>query len=181
MREDVTRIGIVGTESTGKSALAEALAKHFQEPWAPEFVRAFWDEREGAIDAADLPTIARGQIANEETAALAAQRVVFCDTTLFMNVLWADELYDGRIPDWMRTAAAQRSRQYALHLYCEADLPWEPDPQRIFSDPAAWQASAHRVRGMLEVNEVTYRVVAGTGEKRLAAALDALADLGLSP
>ena len=174
MAEEVIRIGIVGTESTGKSALAAALAEHFDDPWAPEFVRAFWDERRGRIEASDLPTIARGQIANEETAVLAARRIVFCDTTLLMNVRWADDLYGGDIPDWMREAADARSGQYALHLYCEADLPWEPDPQRTFADPADWRASAQRVKRMIESRHLPFVSVTGQGRDRFEQALQAV-------
>src|SRR5262245_43494939 len=74
---DVKRVVVFGTESTGKTRLAQALAVHFGEPWAPEFVRDFWDTHDGKITAADLDAIARGQVANEEQAAMRARRVVF--------------------------------------------------------------------------------------------------------
>lgn len=130
------RIALFGTESTGKSALAAALAAHYGEPWAPEYVRQFWDEHDARIVADDLDAIARGQIANEEAAAARARRVVFCDTDLLTNVLWADLLFPGACPKWVREEAEQRSRHYALYLHCDTDLPWGPDPQRSFPDPA---------------------------------------------
>ena len=174
------RVVLFGTESTGKSALAAALADHFGEPWAPEFVRGFWNRREGRIEAPDLATIARGQIANEETAALAAQRVLFCDTDLLMNVRWADELFPDACPAWVREAADLRARNYSLYLYCEADLPWEPDPQRSFADGAAWQESAQRCRQMLVERNVPFGVVRGAGSNRVASALAALAAAGVA-
>ena len=61
---DVKRIAIFGTESTGKTSLAERLALHFGEPWSREFAREFWDSHAGTIAAADLDVIARGQIAD---------------------------------------------------------------------------------------------------------------------
>jgi HTH-type transcriptional regulator, transcriptional repressor of NAD biosynthesis genes len=167
----VKRVAIFGTESTGKSTLASGLAAHFGEPWASEFVREFWDDRGGIIEAQDLPTIARGQILNEEVAAMAAERVVFCDTDLLINVRWADELYGGDCPTWMRTAADERAKAYALYLYCEPDLPWTPDPQRCFPDPVAWQASAERCRTMLDERGLSYVRIGGSGEERLRAAI----------
>ena len=92
MREPL-RIALYGPESTGKTSLVQALAEHFDEPYAPEFVRAFWDYHAGLITAEDLPAIARGQIEAEEEAALCARRIVFCDTELLTNVLWADLLF----------------------------------------------------------------------------------------
>lgn len=181
MSDEVIRIGIVGTESTGKSALAADLACCFEDQWAPEYVRTFWDQRGGRITARDLPTIARGQIANEEAAAVAARRIVFCDTTLLMNVRWADDLYEGRIPAWMRQAADRRSANYRLHLYCEPDLPWAEDPQRTFAQAEAWQASAERVRAMLTDRNLPHASIQGAGEQRIARAIEALAEVGIRP
>ncbi len=174
MPEAVIRVGIVGTESTGKSALAEALANHFDEPFAAEFVREFWDLRAGRIDPADLSTIARGQIVSEETAALRARRIVFCDTTLLMNVRWADDLYAGCIPAWVRTAADVRAPRYALHLLCEPDLPWANDPQRTYADETEWRASAERVRQMVIERDLPMVSIGGRGEARLALAIKAV-------
>ncbi|GAB5561878.1 MAG: hypothetical protein SynsKO_35250 [Synoicihabitans sp.] len=174
MSDHICRIAIIGTESTGKSTLAAALAEHFEAPWAPEYVRAFWDRREGKIDAVDLPTIARGQIANEEAAIAKADRVVFFDATLLMNVRWADDLHGGQIPSWIRQAADERANAAALHLYCAADLPWEADPQRAFADPVVWQASAERCRRMLTERGLAYEPIVGAGEQRLARAIAAV-------
>jgi NadR type nicotinamide-nucleotide adenylyltransferase len=128
------RVVLFGFESTGKSRLAEHLAAHFAEPWAPEFVRGFWDERAGVITAADLETIARGQAAAEDAAAARAHRVVFCDTELITCTLWNDLLFPGACPMWVRTEAERRAQTYALYLLCDTDVPFAPDPQRCFPE-----------------------------------------------
>tara|TARA_B110000467_G_scaffold154184_1_gene165236 strand:+ start:787 stop:1323 length:537 start_codon:yes stop_codon:yes gene_type:complete len=166
----VKRIVLFGSESTGKSVLAAALAEHFKTHWAPESVRSFWDRHDGVILATDLSTIARGQIANEENAAAAAEHLIFCDTDLLMNVRWADDLFPGHCPDWVRKAADKRSRDYALYLYCEPDLPWEEDPQRSFSDAATWQDSAQRCLAMLDERGLRYARVSGRGTARFEVA-----------
>src|SRR5687768_7409711 len=116
----VDRIAIFGTESTGKTSLAERLSKHFQEPWAPEYAREFWDSHGGHISAKDLDAIGRGQIANEETAAAQAKRVVFCDTELITCTLWNDALFPGMCPTWVRDQADERAKGFALYLLCDA-------------------------------------------------------------
>ncbi|MCC5025725.1 MAG: ATP-binding protein [Candidatus Synoicihabitans palmerolidicus] len=165
---------LTGTESTGKSALAAALAAHYGERWAQEYVRGFWERREGVITSWDLATIARGQLANEEEAMQKAKRVVFCDTNLLSNVLWADELYDGKIASWVREEAEVRAAGYALYLYCEPDLPWEEDTQRVFRDREAWLASAERCRKMLDTRGLAYVSVRGKGEERVAMGIAAV-------
>ena len=131
------RVVVFGTESTGKTALADALARRFEEPWSPEFVREFWETRGGRISAADLDTIARGQIAAEESAAVAARRMVFLDTDLLTCTLWNDLLYPGACPAWVRAEAEARARRCSLYLLCDADVPFAPDPQRCFPEPEA--------------------------------------------
>lgn len=168
------RIAVFGTESTGKSALAEALAAHFQEPWAPEYVRQFWDERRGRIEAGDLDAIARGQIANEEAAAARARRVVFCDTDLLTNVLWADLLFPGACPPWVRAEAERRCRGYALYLLCDTDLPWAEDPQRSFPDPADRAWLRDRWLGVLQERHLPFVWVRGRGAERTRGAIDAV-------
>jgi HTH-type transcriptional regulator, transcriptional repressor of NAD biosynthesis genes len=134
---DVQRIAIFGTESTGKTSLAERLALHYDEPWSREFAREFWDRHGGKITAADLDAIGRGQIANEEAAAAKAKRVVFCDTELITCTLWNDALFPGACPPWVREQAESRARKFAIYLLCDADVPFVPDPQRCFPDDAA--------------------------------------------
>lgn len=141
---EVKRIALFGTESTGKTSLAERLAAHFDEPWAPEYVREFWDAHAGRIVAADLDAIGRGQIASEEAAAARAGRAVFCDTELITCTLWNDVLFPGACPGWVREEADRRARRFALYLLCDADVPFAPDPQRCFPDPM----SRERARGL---------------------------------
>lgn len=170
----VKRIAIFGTESTGKTALAQRLAAHFGEPWAPEFVRAFWDERGGRIGAADLDAIARGQMANEERAAATARRVVFCDTELITCTLWDDLLFPGGCPAWVRDEANRRAHDYALYLLCDADVPFAPDPQRCFPDASSRERLRQRWREALVSRGLPFAEIQGPWPEREARAIAAV-------
>jgi NadR type nicotinamide-nucleotide adenylyltransferase len=132
----LSRIVVFGTESTGKTTLTEKLAAHFGEPWAPEFVREFWDLKDGQITAEDLGTIALGQMANEDRAMAQAKRLAFFDTDLLTCTLWDDWLFPGKCPPWVRAEAEARAREVSLWLLCDTDIPWAIDPQRSFPDEA---------------------------------------------
>jgi NadR type nicotinamide-nucleotide adenylyltransferase len=170
----VKRVALFGTESTGKSSLAEKLATHFGEPWSREYVRQFWDEHAATIVAEDLDAIARGQITGEDTAAAAAGCAVFHDTELLTNVLWADVLFPGRCPPWVRTDAERRSREMALYLLCAPDVPFEEDPQRVFRDDAARQESAVLWRRTLEERGLPFVEITGDWKTREARAIAAV-------
>lgn len=167
-------IVIFGIESTGKTRLAEALAAHFGEPWAPEYVREFWESRGGVITAADLDAIARGQLAGEDAAAARARRVYFCDTDLVTCTLWDDVLFPGACPAWVRTEAERRARGAALYLWCEADVPFEPDPQRCFPEAAARARARERWRAALTGRGLPLAEVAGDWIERQRAAIAAV-------
>ena len=170
----IRRIAIFGPESTGKTTLAQRLAAHFGEPWAPEFVRGFWDERGGVITADDLATIARGQRDGEEAAAAQARRMVFCDTELLTNVLWADLLFPGACSAWVRAEAERRSRTYAGYLLCDTDIPFAPDPQRCFPDEAGRAMCRRLWRETLESRSLPWHGIHGDWPERERLAIAAV-------
>jgi NadR type nicotinamide-nucleotide adenylyltransferase len=170
----IKRVAIFGTESTGKTTLTQKLAEHFGEPWSPEFVREFWELREGEIVAGDLGTIALGQIANEDAALAKARRVVFCDTELLTNVLWADVLFPGRCPEWVRQEAEVRAREFSLYLLCDTDVAFAPDPQRCFPDEAARIKHRDLWRATLETRGLPFVEVRGEWAMREARAIAAV-------
>jgi NadR type nicotinamide-nucleotide adenylyltransferase len=174
MTDRIKRIALFGAESTGKSVLAEALANHFGEPWAPEYVRGFWDAHDGKIIGSDLDAIARGQVAVEEVAASEAKRLVFCDTELLTNVLWADLLFPGQCPPWVREEAERRCQRYALYLLCDTDIPFVEDPQRAFPDAAGREMCRRLWRRTLEERNLPFVEVRGGWSERTAEAIAAV-------
>ncbi len=166
----VKRVVVFGPESTGKTTLARSLAGHIGEPWAEEFVREFWEVKDGKIAAEDLGTIALGQMASEDRAAERARQVVICDTDLLTCVLWNDLLFPGKCPEWVRAEAEARVRATDLFLFCDTDLAWAEDPQRCFPDEAG-RAMVRRVwREAMVGRGRPWVEIAGEGVEREGAA-----------
>jgi HTH-type transcriptional repressor of NAD biosynthesis genes len=171
------RVVIFGTESTGKTALANALAAHFAEPCSLEFVREFWNRRDGKITAIDLGTIALGQIANEDRAIARAKRAVFLDTDLLTCTLWNDVLFPGDCPAWVRAEAEERARSVGLWLLCDTDIPFVPDPQRCFPDAAGRGRARQLWREALEKRQLPFVEIHGAKDERNRLAIDAVTAL----
>jgi NadR type nicotinamide-nucleotide adenylyltransferase len=128
------RVVLTGSESTGKTSLAAALARHYATVVVPEFVRAFAEQKGSAISFSDHGPIARGQMALEDEhfeSARGVQRLVFLDTDLLSTVVYCNH-YFGRCPQWIEDAA--RARRPDLYLLCETDVPWIPDGVRDRGD-----------------------------------------------
>jgi len=167
------RIAVYGPESTGKTALAEKLAAHFQAPLVSEYARERWDAQGGlALD--DMLPIAQEQWRREEAAAARASRLVICDTEALTTMLWSDLLY-GTTPDEVRRGAELRCKHYALYLLLDIDVPFASDPQRCFADPIDREQAMRIWRGALDRRGLRYVLIQGDWperEKRAIAAVD---------
>lgn len=166
------RIAVYGPESTGKTELAEKLAAHFRAPLVAEYARERWDAQ-GALALDDMLPVAQEQWRREDEAAAKADRLIICDTDALTTMLWSDLLY-GTTPDPLRRGAEKRCQAYALYLLLDIDVPFSPDPQRCFPDPAD-RAKAMRVwRGALERRGLPFELIRGDWAARERAAIAAV-------
>lgn len=118
------RVVVTGSECTGKSTLARALAEHYGAPWVPEYARQFVRDSGRAPEAADVETIARGQIEGEDRLAAGAGDLLVLDTDLLSTVVYARH-YFGRCPPWVVDALEERRPD--LYLLAGIDVPWVAD------------------------------------------------------
>ncbi len=166
------RIAVYGPESTGKTELATKLAAHFGAPLVAEYARERWDAQ-GALGLEDMLPVAHEQWRREDAAAAQAQRLVICDTDALTTMLWSDLLY-GTTPDELRRGAEKRCQAYALYLLLDIDVPFAPDPQRCFPDPADREKAMRIWRGALDRRHLPYELIRGTWAEREAAAIKAV-------
>ena len=163
------RIAVYGPESTGKTRLAEKLAAHFGAPLVAEYARERWDQQ-GALGLEDMLPIAREQWRREDEAAAGAASMIICDTDALTTMLWSDLLY-GTCPDELRRGAEKRCKNYALYLLLDIDVPFAPDPQRCFPDPADREKCRRIWRGALERRQLPFVDIRGNWAAREAAAI----------
>lgn len=117
-------IVLTGPECTGKSTLAEELATHLDASLALEFARSYVAHRGTAPTAADVETIARGQIALEDQARRTTRHTLVKDTDLVSTVVYAHHYY-GACPAWIEEQAQHRLGH--LYLLLAPDVPWLAD------------------------------------------------------
>src|SRR5262245_38090818 len=121
------KIVLTGSESTGKTELAQQLGKYFHAPVAEEFVRSYAAQRGGKIEFEDHGPIARGQMESEDAAIALAGELVILDTDLVSTLIYCEH-YLGRCTAWMAREA--RTRAADLYLLLATDVPWVPDGVR---------------------------------------------------
>lgn len=171
------RVVVTGSECTGKTTLAAALAKHYGVPWVAEYARQFVLEKGSAPVYADVAAIARGQIALEEAAAAGAGELLVQDTDLLSTVVYSRHYY-GDCPGWVEAALAARMAN--LYLLAGTDVPWVADGEQ--------RDRGHRREEMQELFRQALRAraaptveVGAAPDHRMAAATRAIDRLLESP
>ncbi len=159
-------VAVVGAECSGKTTLADGLARRFDTACVPEFSRTYLAAR-ASYDQADVLAIAKGQYA-AEAAARAAQSLLIADTDLVVIKVWWEVRYGGTHPWVDATLAEQLARERRCYLLPTPDIPWAPDPLR--EHPNDRPALHARYGELLDSLGVDYLEVSGTREERLARA-----------
>ncbi|ROM49113.1 N-acetylglucosamine-6-sulfatase [Pseudomonas poae] len=163
---------LAGPESSGKSWLAAELHAHFGGLMVGEYVRDFIDRHQRDTTLADIPAIARGQLAWEDAARAEQPDLLILDTHLLTNTLWSQTLF-GDYPAWLDSELL--ARRYDLHLLLSPeDVEWTADGQRcqpqledrraFFQDSLAW----------MQAHQQPFVVINGHWEERRVAAFTAV-------
>ena len=129
---NVIRVVLFGPESTGKTTLAEKLARHYHTVWVPEYAREYlqnkWNNERKTCEPKDLLPIAYGQMQLENDLAQKASDVLICDTDLLETKVYSEAYYLGTCDPKLEEYALQN--QYDLYLLTYIDIPWEKDDLR---------------------------------------------------
>jgi len=164
---------LTGPESAGKSTLAKRLQRAYGGLCCGEYVRAFIELHQRETTLADIPAIARGQLALEDQARATDPQWLWLDTHLLSNILWSERLF-GSCPAWLQEALLER--RYDLHLLLSPDgVPWIADGQRCQPDVADRRAFFEACRRWLDHNNQPYSVLTGDWATREAQAHTAIA------
>ncbi len=172
------RIAILGAESTGKTALAAALAPALAQhtglrvTWVPELLREWCDNVGRTPLAHEQAAILRGQQERIDAAA-AAHEIVVCDTTPLMTAVYSRMVFSDLS---LEARAVALHRGVALSLLTALDLPWVADGLQR-DGPQVREPVDGLLRGLLLQHRLPWALVSGTGAARLQSAIDALAPL----
>ena len=168
MKNSLQKIVIIGPESTGKSTLSKALATHFQTVWVEEYAREYLDLTNNIYQYKDLLAIAKGQIEKEEAQFFKANQYLFCDTDLYVMMVWCHHRY-GKVHSYILEEIARR--KYDGYILCDIDLPWAPDPQREYPEYEMRRYFYHIYKDIVVHSGCPFIIVSGNEKERLQQAL----------
>lgn len=173
MKTNSKTIIITGAESTGKSVLTEALAKHFEVPFIPEFARSYIETLNRKYNYYDVVLIAEKQIQELKEFRLKGITWIFSDTWLIITKIWFEEVF-GKSPEWLETEIAKT--KIDLFLICDTDLPWVPDAVRENGGERRLYLQQRYIETIIHFG-FHYKIIGGKNEIRLQNALKCLKQL----
>jgi len=168
-KNSIIRIALIGPESTAKSTLSEALAKHFNTVWVPEYSRNYLSSINRKYNLDDIILIAKEQLKQENELIKNANKFIFADTELIISKVWCLDVFNV-YPEFISDNLVKN--KYDLYLLTCPDLPFVKDvlrenPHRrdFFFD---WY--------LKEINNINgkYFFVNGVGEERLNNCVEAV-------
>jgi NadR type nicotinamide-nucleotide adenylyltransferase len=174
----IQKVVLVGTESTGKSTLARAMAERFDTLWTHEYGRELWEAQGLTGTFADHLKMARAQGRREEAAARQARGFLFCDTNAWTTLHWSLRSYgtaDARLYELV-----ERTQDDYLWVLCDNDFGWVQDGTRELAGEQAARFQQQQIDD-LEKRGIQYAVVSGSLATRVEVLANYLTHPYLSP
>ncbi len=156
------KIVVLGAESTGKTELCQALAKHYNTVWVTEYAREYFNHSDiYNYSLRDLEIIGQKQIDLEEMHLKKANRFLFCDTGLITLKIWA-ELEFKECPRSIKDLMTKN--HYDYFLIVNNQVAWQKDEQRQnkFSRDLIFDLNEKEVL----ISTVPYSIIKGLNEER---------------
>jgi len=157
------RIAITGPESSGKTALAHALAMCFSESQVVnEYAREFLEARLPETDYTKEDLLFIGDQQRLSMQAANSPLVIF-DTDYLVLHIWMSEVFGDLhsvFYTWFKT------EEFDLVLLCAPDIEWQPDPLRE-NETDRWRLF-ELYKSALEKEGKKYVTVKGEGEDRVS-------------
>ncbi len=159
----INRIAILGAESSGKSALAEALAKQYQTVWVPEYLREFVETEGRVPNQHEQILIATTQLKREAELAAQAKDWLFCDTSPLMTAIYSRHYFQQADA---ALAQLEQDHVYDFTIVTAPDFPWVAEG--LQRDSAHVRQQIHdELLDILEEREIPFLLVEGSLKNRI--------------
>ncbi len=155
----VKKVCFYGPESTGKSTMAEKMAKHYRTVFVPEVARELITSNDITID--DIIKIGQAQTNRVKEMTNIANKIVFCDTDLITTKIYA-KYYLNQVPDILNKLENEIS--YDLYFLLDIDVAWVADHLRDFGDRRLEMFNLFKSE--LDKRGINYILISGGYEER---------------
>lgn len=155
----VKKICFYGAESTGKSFMAEQMAKKFATTFVPEVAREMITSNDFTIE--DIIKIGEAHFKRIVEETHKANKILLCDTDVLTTQIYSDH-YLNSIPPVLYEL--EQEMKYDRYFLLDIDVPWIADGLR---DLGNMREEMHaRFKEALDRRSIKYIMVSGSWEQR---------------
>ena len=165
-RDLITNIAFVGAQSTGKSTIAEAMAKKYHTNFMFEYGRYHWDvyQKDRIETIEQIEEITVRHLAMEEERLKTANKYLFTDTCPIVTLRYAYD-WHGKASDKLLEFAKEAEKRYDLFFLCGDDIPYADTPERDgIEQRTSFQS---QIRSELLSRKIPYIELNGTLQQRI--------------
>lgn len=165
--KNIKKIVFLGAESTGKSTLAEALAKKYKTVWMPEYGREYWEKNQidKRLTKEQLVELAEGHLEREEKMLTKANKYIFVDTNAITTLMFSNYYHGETHPKLIEIAKECESR-YDYYFLCDIDIPYNDDNGNRSGEVQRKKFQKQIIED-LETRHIPYTIVRGTVRERI--------------
>lgn len=169
----VLNVVFLGAPSTGKSTLAERMAREYGTVWMPEYGREYWEahqvDRRLTLD--QLVEIAEGHLEREERLLQQARHCLFTDTNAITTYMFS-MYYHGVAAPRLAELAQRAASRYDLVFLCGDDIPYADTWDR--SGAVQRNIFQKQITADLITRKIPFFCLTGTLEERVRQVRSAL-------
>lgn len=151
---------LYGPESTGKSVMAETLAKDYNTVWVPEVAREIVTSNH--FNREDIIEIGRAQTERIFQLKQRANKLLICDTDVITTQIYSRH-YLKVVPPVLYQM--ENMVQYDRYFLFDIDVPWVADGMRDLSEQRKEMFNIFKLE--LDRRRIAYTLVQGNWEERL--------------
>ncbi len=170
----VKRIAFVGTESTGKTTLAEKLSKFYNTAYVHEVGRDYTLRFSDQLTEKHFDELAMEHFLLTQKQALDCNMVLMVDSEAIVTQYYM-EMYFGKKSSLIDEIIARQ--KFDLWLYLEPDLEWIDDGVRFAGDPEVRERNNRHLKKMLLEYGVKFQSISGDYNNRFIEAKKAIDNL----
>ncbi|MDR1084629.1 MAG: AAA family ATPase [Deltaproteobacteria bacterium] len=163
----ITKVVFLGAGATGKTTLAEALAREYKTVWVPESCKNYLETMPigHRLGSRDFDSLILQHLDMEDEFAQSANRYLFVDSCAIMTYIYSlDSL--GRASELVTSSARESAWRYDLFFLCDTEFMSENLGSRADSDER--EVLQKRTVTDLSSRKIPFVVLKGTIEERIA-------------
>ncbi|MFO0943538.1 MAG: AAA family ATPase [Pirellulales bacterium] len=174
-RDLITKVVFLGAPSTGKTTIANELARRYQTVWMPEYGREYWEQHQTQrrLSLEQLVEIAREHRRREDLLVENSNEVLLVDTDATTTLQFSQYYHDTALPELERLAD-ETSNRYDLCFLCQTDIPYDDTWDR--SGDVNRQQMQRRIESDLISRKRQYQPLAGSIEQRCQQVIKSIKD-----